>query len=80
MRVGNVGRDIATGAAVQLFVDGQDVGMVALPDILPDAIRGDPVRGPECEGSVQAVVDPTASLRESAEDDNALTVPCADLG
>ena len=61
-------------------MDGQDAGIVALPDILPEAIRATLFTGPECEGSVQAVVDPAASLRESAEDDNALTVPCADLG
>lgn len=79
VRVGNVGRDLATGASVQLFVDGQDVGMAALPDIVPDEVRATLFNGPDCQGSVQAVVDPTASLRESAEDDNALTVPCAEL-
>jgi hypothetical protein len=79
VRVGNVGRDVATGVSVQLFVDGEDAGLVSLPDLLPDAIRGSLFTGPGCEGSVQAVVDPAASLRESSEDDNALTVPCADL-
>ena len=79
VRVGNVGRDTATRPSVQLFVDGRDAGIVALPDILPEAIRASLFTGPACEGSVQAVVDPAGSLRESAEDDNALTVPCADL-
>ena len=79
VRVSNVGRDTASGAEVQLFVDGQDAGLVELPDILPYSIRGTLFAGPDCEGSVQAVVDPAATLRESAEDDNALTVPCSDL-
>ena len=61
VRVGNVGRDIATRPSVQLFVDGQDAGIVALPDILPESIRASLFTGPECEGSVQAVVDPAAS-------------------
>jgi hypothetical protein len=80
VRVRNRGRDVATGAAVQLFIDGQDAGTVALPDIAPDLIRGVTFTGPDCQGSVQAVVDPAASVRESIEDDNALTIPCAELG
>ena len=79
VRVSNVGRDTASGAGVQLFVDGQNAGLIELPDILPYSIRGSLFAGPACEGSVQAVVDPAANLRESAEDDNALTVPCSEL-
>ena len=79
VRVGNDGHDMATGASVQLFVDGQDAGTVDLPDIAPDAVAAAPFDGPDCVGSVQAVVDPTASVRESVEDDNARTAPCAEL-
>lgn len=80
VRVRNVGRDVASGASVQLFVDGREAGLVTLPDLVPEAVRGTVFTGPDCEGSVQAVVDPAAAVRESAEDDNALTVPCGDLG
>ena len=80
VRATNDGRDMATGASVQLFVDGQDAGTVELPDLAPNEVAGAPFRGPDCVGSVQAVVDPTASVRESVEDDNARTVPCAELG
>lgn len=79
VRVSNGGRDMATGASVQLFVDGQDAGTVELPDISPNGVVGAPFSGPDCVGSVQAVVDPTASVRESVEDDNARTVSCAEL-
>ena len=79
VRVGNFGRSVAPAPSVQLFVDGEDAGLVSLPNLLPDAIRGRLFSGPPCEGFVQAVVDPAASVRESSEDDNALTVPCAEL-
>jgi CARDB protein len=78
-RVINVGRDSATGAAVQLFVDGQDVGTKELPDIAPGELAVADFDGLPCIGSVQAVVDPAALVRESAEDDNALTESCAAL-
>jgi hypothetical protein len=42
-------------------------------------IRARLFTAPSCEGFVQAVVDPGASVRESSEDDNALTVPCSEL-
>jgi CARDB len=78
-RVVNVGRDIATAAAVQLFVDGQDVGTKDLPEIAPSGVAVAQFDGLPCIGSVQAVADPTAAVRESAEDDNALTESCAEL-
>jgi CARDB len=79
VRVRNVGRDVAAGAQVQLFVDGLEAGLISLPDLLPAAVRGMLFSGPPCEGSVQAVADPTSSVRESAEDDNALTIPFEEL-
>lgn len=80
VRVRNAGRDVAAGASVQLFIDGHEAGLVSLPNLVPEAVRGTIFTGPECEGSVQAVADPMATVRESVEDDNALTVPCMDLG
>lgn len=79
VRVVNAGRDGATGAAVQLFVDGKESEMVTVPDLAPGASELIPVAAPQCVASVQAVVDPTALVRESVEDDNALTEPCASL-
>lgn len=79
VRVANVGRDVATGAAVQLFVDGTESEMVSVPDLAAGASELLPVAAPQCVASVQAIVDPTALVRESVEDDNALTEPCAAL-
>ena len=78
-RVVNVGNDVATAPEVQLFVDGHDVGALQLADILPRDLQVAEFVGPSCAGSVQAVVDPSAAVRESVEDDNALTLPCAEL-
>jgi hypothetical protein len=79
VRVMNVGRDVAASAAVQLFVDGNDVGTKELPEIAPGEGAVALFDGLPCIGSVQAVADPTALVRESAEDDNALTESCTAL-
>jgi hypothetical protein len=79
VRVANVGRDVATGAEVRLFVDGKESETIPLPALAPEDFELLAMKGPPCVGSVQAIVDPTALVRESAEDDNALTEPCASL-
>ena len=79
VRVVNAGRDVASGAAVQLFVDGNESDTVPVPDLAAGASELLPLAGPPCVGSVQAVVDPNALVRESVEDDNALTESCAAL-
>jgi hypothetical protein len=76
VRVANVGRGAAHGADVQLFVDGQEAGVRTLPDIRPGDVETAEITGPRCSGFVQAVADPSARVREWAEDDNALTEPC----
>jgi hypothetical protein len=79
VRVENVGRDVAEGAALQLLVDGHEVGSEELPQLAVGSFFLADFVGDPCINSVQAIVDPRAAVRESAEDDNALTVPCAEL-
>jgi hypothetical protein len=80
VRVVNDGRAMARVASVQLFVDNFDAGTARVPYLR--ARRGrwvGPFDAPVCIGSAQAVVDPASVVRESAEDDNALTVSCMSL-
>jgi subtilase family serine protease len=79
VRVANVGDDVATGGGVKLFVDGTEAGSVSLPDVPAGETRSVQVAGPACEGFVQAVADPAATVRESSENDNARTESCSQL-
>jgi CARDB len=81
VRVENVGRDVATGASIQLFVDGKgdDGGVAQLPEIPAGESRTVFITGASCSGFVQAVADPTLVVRESSENDNTRVDSCAEL-
>jgi hypothetical protein len=36
-------------------------------------------RGPRCESSARAIADPSGTVRESSEDDNAHSLACSEL-
>jgi hypothetical protein len=79
LRAGNTGAGSVSNVAVRLSVDGAvvDVETVAL---LGSGVWGPViVRGPACESSVDADIDPDGVVAETTETDNHAHVACADV-
>jgi len=78
--VGNSGRGDARNLPVVLKVDGSVVGSSRI-DLLPGEESGVvQIQGPSCAFSVRAVADPDGVIPETTDSDNALTLPCAQVG
>lgn len=77
--VTNEGIATATGVPVRLWVDGDVVDTVTVPELLPAERRVIAIQGPACQRSVKVDVDPDGVIVESSEADNAREVDCADL-
>ncbi len=78
--VTNSGGGEARAVDVALKVDGTVVGGTRV-DLLPaDESTVVQLNGPECAFSVRAIADPDRHIRETNDSDNALTLPCAQVG
>jgi hypothetical protein len=65
---------------VALKVDGNVVGN-SMIDLLPSQESGVvQIQGPACAFSVRAVADPDRVIPETSDSDNALTLPCSQVG
>ena len=72
----NRGRASSGPTTVRLTVDGDVVDTPAVPALAPGETRRVFVNGPNCTGTVSAMVDPANLVREGNEGDNALNTGC----
>jgi hypothetical protein len=79
VRVFNRGSAVARGFDVAFSVDGAAVDSKRVDALDAKASRQLTFRGPDCESGVQATVDPTGTVLETDEQDNARAVTCAQL-
>lgn len=74
--VRNTGGADARDVGVRLMVDGSPLPAVMLRSLISLETRSVRFSGPACTTAVSAVVDPDNALREEAEDDNVVSLPC----
>lgn len=74
--VRNAGAVDARNVGVGLTVDGSPVAASTIGSLVAFETRTVRFSGPACSGAVSAVIDPDDALRERAEDDNVLSIPC----
>jgi hypothetical protein len=79
VRLANTGVAAAAAPALRLAVDGAVIDTVTLVELAPFERRLLTLYGPACQGSATVTADPDGVLVESAENDNAQTLRCADL-
>jgi hypothetical protein len=74
--VRNAGGADARSIGVGLTVDGTPLSASTLSSLIALETRSVRFSGPACTGTLSAVIDPDNALREDAEDDNVLSIPC----
>jgi hypothetical protein len=79
VRVGNTGSAPAQDVPVRLSVDGSEVNTRTVASLDPGQTTVLFFRGPACDRTVEAVVDPAGAIPESDETDNAHRPACAGL-
>jgi hypothetical protein len=79
VRLANTGVAAAPAPALRLAVDGAVIDTVTLVELAPFERRLLTLYGPQCQGSVTVTADPDGVLVESAENDNAQTLRCAEV-
>jgi hypothetical protein len=78
--VQNNGKVAARDFAVELFVDGAAANVGQVDSIGPGETREVRFVGPPCQRRVRAVVDPSDSIKERFESDNAVKQSCPSDG
>ena len=79
VRAANRGPAAARMVDVAFEVDGSAVDTQTLAVLDPDQTQVLTFRGPACETGVKAIVDPSGTVRETAEHDNVQALSCSDL-
>jgi CARDB len=79
VRVTNTGAADAENVDVRLDLDGAAVDTKTVPRLPAGEYTVISFRGPRCGSSARATADPSGTVRESSEDDNAHSLACSEL-
>ena len=76
VRIQNSGKVAASGVAVELYVDGAAANVGHIDSVGPGETREVRFTGPVCKSNLRVVIDPSDTVKERIESDNATKAAC----